>query len=92
MVIATHATSNNLVFYFQCSGFPLSCSGTWSGCMCNVDTALQELQTVTLMLQKMVFWLCGNVVALNLDKNIAKAYLHNQCSTASPFQTILPHF
>ena len=89
MLITTDATPNHLVFYFQGSVFPLSCSCTWCGSMCKVQIALQELQTFALMLHKVTFWLSGKVVALHLDNNTAKAYLCNQGGTAShPFSRL----
>ena len=47
--------------------------------------ALQELQAVEVMLCRMAFCLSGKVVALHLDNSTAKAYLHNQGGTVSPF-------
>ena len=72
-------------FHFQGSGLPLSLSGSWSGSMCRAHIALQELQAVAMILQRMVFHLPAQVVALHLDNSTAKAYLCNQGGTASPF-------
>ena len=47
--------------------------------------ALQELWAVAMMLCRMAFWLFGKVVALNIYKSTAKAYLCNQGGTVSPF-------
>ena len=80
VVIATDARPTHWAFYFQGSGLPLSVSGSWSGFMCRVHIALQELQA---------FCLCGKVVALHLDNSMAKAYLCNQCGTVSPFLSML---
>ena len=46
--------------------------------MCNGHIDLQELQTVVLMLHRMVFHPSGKVVALHLDNSIANTYLFNQ--------------
>ena len=45
--------------------------------MCRAHTALQELQAVALMLQKMAFCLSIKMVALHLDSSTAKAFLCN---------------
>ena len=85
VVIATDAMLTHWDFYFQGSGLPLSVSGPWSGSMCRVHIALQELQAIAMMLCRMAFHLSGKVVALHLDNRTAKAYLCNQCGTVSPF-------
>ena len=85
VVIATNATPTHWAFYFQGSGLPLSLSGAWSGSLCRAHIALQELEAVAIMLRRMAFCLSGKVVALHLDKSIAKAYLCNQGGTVSPF-------
>ena len=72
-------------FYFQGSGLPLSVSGPWSGSMCRAHIALQELQTIAMMLCRMAFCLSGKVVALHLDNSTVKAYLCDQGGTVSPF-------
>ena len=90
VVITTDATSNHWAFYFQSSGFPFSCSGTWSGSMCKVHNALQELQVVGLILHKIAFWLSGKVVALYLENNTTKTYLCNKGGTAFHFLSEKP--
>ena len=85
MVIATDATPTHWAFYFQGSGLPLSVSGIWSGSLSRAHIALQELQAAAVMLHRMAFCLSGKVVALHLDNSTAKAYLHNQGGTVSPF-------
>ena len=90
VVIATDAMPTHWAFYFQGSGLPLSVSGSWSGSMCRVHIALQELQAVAMMLHQMAFCLSGKVVSLHLDNNTAKAYLCNQGGTVSPFFPGLP--
>ena len=45
----------------------------------------RSLKAITMMLHRMAFYLSGKVVALHLDDNTAKAYLHNQGGTMSPF-------
>ena len=85
MVIATDATPTHCTFYFQGAGLPLLVNGAWSGSLCRVHIALQELQAVAIMLCRMAFCLSGKVVALHLDNSTAKAYLCNQGGTVSPF-------
>ena len=85
MVIATDATPTHSAFYSQGSGLPLLLSGSWSGSMCRAHIALQELQAIAMVLHRMAFHLCGKVVALHLNNNMAKAYLCNQGGTVSPF-------
>ena len=85
VVIATDATPTYWAFYFQGLGLSLSVSGSWSGSMCRAHIALQELQSVAMMLCRMAFHLSGKVVALHLDNSMAKTYLWNQCVTVSPF-------
>ena len=46
--------------------------------MCKVPIALQELQVVVQMLCRMAFHLSGNVVALHLHSNTAKAIIMQQ--------------
>ena len=82
MVITTNAMSHYWAFYFQGSGFPVSCYGTWSGSMCKVHITLQELQAVSLRLHKLAFSLSGKVVVLHLDNSTTKAYLCNQGGTS----------
>ena len=85
MVIATDATTTHWAFYFQGSGLPLLVSGSWSGSLFKAHIALQELQTVAMMLHRMAFCLSGKVVSLHLENSTAKAYLCNQGGTVSPF-------
>ena len=85
VVIASDAMPSYWAFYFQGSDLPLSFSGSRSGSMCMAHTALQELQSITMMLHRMSFCLSGKVVALHLDNSIAKAYLCNQGGTVSHF-------
>ena len=85
MIIATDAMPSHWAFYCQGSGLPLSVSGSWSGSMCRVYIALQELQAIAMMLCRMAFHLSGKVVALHFDNSTAKAYLCNQGGTMSPF-------
>ena len=85
VVIATDAMPTHWAFYFQGPGLPLSVSGSWSGSVCRAHIALQELQAVAMMLQRMAFYLSGKVVALHLDNTTAKSYLCNQGGTVSPF-------
>ena len=85
VVIATDAMPTHWAFYFQGSGLPLSVSGSWSCSICRAHIAFQELQAVAMMLCRMAFHLSGNVVALDLDTSMAKAYLCNQEGTVSPF-------
>ena len=84
VVIATDATPIHWIFYFQESGLPVLVSGSWSGSLCKAHIALQELHAVAIMLCRMAFCLSGKLVALHLDNSSAKAYLCNQCGTASP--------
>ena len=65
MVISTDATPTHWAFYFKGSGLPLSVSGSWSGSMCRVHIALQELQAIAMMLYRMAFCLSGKLVALH---------------------------
>ena len=53
--------------------------------MWKVHIALQELQSLTLMLCKMAFHSPGKVDALHSDNSAAKAHLFNQGFTASTF-------
>ena len=53
--------------------------------MCRAQIALQELQSVAMMLYRMAFQLLGKVVALHLDSCAAKAYLCIQGDTLPPF-------
>ena len=53
--------------------------------MCRAHIALQELQTVAMVLHRLAFCLSGKVVVLHFDNSTAKAYLCNQDSTVSPF-------
>ena len=84
-VIVTDAMPTHWAFYFQGSELPLSVSGPWSGSICRAHIALQELQSIAIMLHRMAFHLSGKVVALHLDNSTAKAYLCNQDGTVSPF-------
>ena len=77
VVIATDAMPTHWAFYFQGPGLPLSVSGSWSGSLCRAHIALQEFQTVAMMLHRMALCLSGKVVALHLDNITAKAYLCN---------------
>ena len=72
-------------FHFQGSGLPLSVSGSWLGSLCRAHIALQELQTIAMMLHRMAFCLSGKVDALHLDISTAMAYLCNQGGMVSPF-------
>ena len=85
VVIATDVMPTHWAYYFQGSGLPLSVSGHWSGSMCRVHIALQELQVIAMMLCRMAFCLSGKVVVLHLDNSNAEAYLCNQGGTVSPF-------
>ena len=85
MVIASDAIPTHWDFYFQESGLPLLVSGSWSGSMCRVHIALLELQAIAMMLHRMASCSSGVVFALHLDNSTAKAYLHNQGDTVSPF-------
>ena len=85
MVIATDATPTHWTFYFQGSGLPLLVSRYWSGSICGVHIALQELQAIATMVRRMAFCLSGKVVALHLDNSTAKADLCNHSGTVSPF-------
>ena len=84
-VIATDAMPTNWAFYFQGPGLSLSFSGSWSGSMCRVHIALQELQAVVMMLHRMAFSLSGKVSVLHLDNSAANIYLCNEGGTVSPF-------
>ena len=83
VVIATDTMPTHWTFHFQGSGLPLSVSVSWSGSMSRAHIALQELQAITMMLQRMAFHLSGKVDALHLDTSTAKAYLCNQGDTVS---------
>ena len=76
-------------FYFSYSGLSLQIPGTWSGSMCNVYIALQELLAAVPMLQRIAFHLCNKVVGLYLDNASAKSYLCNQAGTVSLFLSTL---
>ena len=78
-----------LAFYIQGSGVPVSGCGAWSGSVCKVHIALQELQAAPFMLPKVAYQLSNNVVALHLDNSIAKAYLCNHDGTATHFPSRL---
>ena len=83
VVITTDATPHNWAFYFQVSGLPLFCCGAWSGSMCKVHIAFQELQAISLRLHKMAYRMSHKVVALHLDNGSAEVYLCKQGDTAS---------
>ena len=51
--------------------------------------ALQEIQAVTMMLNRMASHLSHKVVALHLDNSTAKAYLCNEGGKVSPFHSRL---
>ena len=85
MVIATDAMPTYWAFYFQGSGLPLSVSGSWLGSLCRAHIALWQLWAMAMMLHRMAFCPSGKVVALQLHNSTAKAYLHNQGGTVSPF-------
>ena len=85
VVIVIDATSNYWAFYFQDFRFPSSCSGTWSGSMCKVQGATQQLQAVALMVHKMPFQLPGKELALHLDHSTVNAYICNQGGRGSLF-------
>ena len=53
--------------------------------MCRAHITLQELKAIAIMLHMLAFCLSCKVVALHLDNSTAKAYLHNQGDTVSPF-------
>ena len=55
VVIISIATPHHWALYFQGSGVPVSCCGTWSGSMQKVYIALKELQAVALTLHKVAF-------------------------------------
>ena len=56
-VITSHTMPDWWAFYIQGSGLPLSFSGTWSDSIHKIHIALQELQTVMLMLHTMAFFI-----------------------------------
>ena len=85
VVIAKDVMPSHWAFCFQGSELLLSVSESWSGSMCEAHIALQELQTVAMMLCRMVFCLLGKVVALHLDNCTVKAYLCYPGGTLSPF-------
>ena len=55
VVIATDAMPHHWAFYFQGSGGPITCYGTWSTFLHKVHITLQELWAVALMLGKKTF-------------------------------------
>ena len=59
VVSATDAMPTHWAFYFQGSGLPLSVSGSWSVSLCRAHIALQELQAVAMMLNRMTSCLFG---------------------------------
>ena len=83
--IATNATHFHWDFSIHSSGVPVSCCGTLSSSMWKVHFALQELQGVALMLNKMAFLVCSKVVVLHLDNSTAKGCVCNQGGTTSLF-------
>ena len=74
-----------MLFPLIVSGLPLSVGRSWSGSMCRAHVASQELHAVSMMLDRMAFYLCGKVVAFHLDNSTSKAYLCNQGDILSPF-------
>ena len=60
-------------------------SSSWSSPVCRLHIAIQELQTVAPMLQRLAFQLSGKVAALQLANNTAKAYLCNRYGTVLLF-------
>ena len=73
MFIPTDDTPNHLAFYFWSYGFPLTCSGTWSGSLCMVHIVLQELKAVALQLHKIAFWFSGKAqYSINKPSNKIK--------------------
>ena len=63
--------------------FRVTFSGNWSGSMHQVDIALQELWSVSLMPCRRAFPLSGKVVALHLNNSIT--YVFNQGGALSLF-------
>ena len=57
VVIASDASPNHWVIYFQVSGLPLSFSCICLVSICRAHIVLEELQTVALMLPRMTFLL-----------------------------------
>ena len=85
MVVVMHSTANQWPFYFQGSALPLSMGGSWSGSLCKVHVALQELTAVVPMLHRLAIQLSGKAVTLQLNTSTANAYLCNQGGTVSHF-------
>ena len=83
VVIATVAMPTYWAFSFQGSGVPLLVSRPWSGSICRVHIALQELQAIAMMLHRMAFHLSGKVVAFHVDNSTAKAYLKSRWYSVS---------
>ena len=76
MVITTNATPHYWAFYFQGSGLPVFCCGTWSGSMCKVHIALKELRLLHLCHVKWPLG-CLVMVILGLQESTDKAYLYD---------------
>ena len=81
--ITMDAMPSHWAFYFGGSGLPLSSSGTWSNSIC--EALLQKLQTVVLMLYRIVFHLSGKMAALHLCNSTARAYTCYHGGTVSLF-------
>ena len=62
VVITVDARPSYWAFYFQGSRLLLTFIGTWLDSFCRIHTALKEFQVVVVMLHKMAFHLCGEVV------------------------------
>ena len=90
-VTTIDATPTHWAFYFQGSGLLLSVNGSWLDSMCMAHIALQELQTIAMMLCRLAFCLSGKVVALHLDSSTEKAYLSKHSGSVSfSYHTGLP--
>ena len=94
LVIPTDALPHHWVFYLQGSVVPIYYCCTWSGSMCKVYIALQDIQAVAFKLHEISFQLSSKVVALHLGSSTAKAYSCDQGSTAPLLSclTSLLHF
>ena len=85
VIMTTDAMPFCWAFSIQSLWAPVSCCCTWSGSMCKVHSALQELKVVALMLCKIAFHLSNKVAAFQFNNNFAKAYFRNQGGTTSLF-------
>ena len=86
-----YTQSLGFYFYFQGFGFPHILQWNLVNSMCNIHTALQELQAAAIMLYRIAFQLSGKVLALHFDNSTANAYLGNQCGTPSLFLSWLAY-